>query len=151
MLIKSNINETTSKMMEEQKGNCAQAIFATYGPLIGLQKIDSNVCMSIAAAFGGGINRTGNVCGAITGALMVLGLKYGENIQEITRISNQFIDEFTAIHGSIVCRELIGDDLLNVENVRKAFQEGAFKKCIRIVNDAAKLLEKQVELEETSL
>ena len=71
MLIKSNIYETTSKMMEEQRGNCAQAIFATYGPLIGLQKIDCNRCMRITAAFGGGINLTGNVCGAITGALMV--------------------------------------------------------------------------------
>ena len=40
------------------------------------------------------INLTGNVCGAITGALMTLGLKYGGNIQEVTKISSQLIEEF---------------------------------------------------------
>lgn len=135
-------------MMEEQRGNCAQAIFATYGPHLGIHKINSDACMNITVAFGGGINRTGNVCGAITGALMVLGLKYGGKVQEVTHISNQLMDEFTAMHGSIICRELIGYDLNNDENLRKAFQEDAFKKCKKFVTDTAQLIEKYVEWED---
>ncbi len=151
MYSKYKVHDTLSKMMEERRGNCAQAIFATYGPHIGLQKIDYDVCLNIAAAFGGGINLTGNVCGAITGALMVLGLKYGGNFQELTRISNQLIDEFIAIHGSIICRELIGQDLFGDENMSRAFKEDVSRKCIKCVNDAAQLLEKNIELEENSL
>ena len=147
MSSKAKLHETTSKMMEEQRGNCAQAIFATYGPHLGLHKITSDVCMHITAAFGGGINRTGNVCGAITGALMALGLKYGENVQAVTRISNQLMDEFIAIHGSIICRELVGYDLWNDENLRKAFQEDVFKKCTEYVTDTAQLVEKYAEWE----
>jgi len=147
----SKLDNSASKMMEELRGNCAQAIFATYGPRLAKGKVDFDSCMKITSAFGGGINLTGNVCGAITGALMVLGLKYGENIQELTCISNQLMDEFITIHGSIICRELIGQDLLDDENISKAFQEDAFKKCMKCVIDAAQLLEKHVELEENKL
>jgi C_GCAxxG_C_C family probable redox protein len=144
MYSKYKINEKPSKIMEERKGNCAQAILATYGPQIGLQKIDYDLCMKVAAAFGGGINLTGNVCGAITGALMVLGLKYGESFHEVILISNQLMDEFRDIHGSIICSELIGYDLTD-ENLSNAFKEDVSKKCINCVNDAARLLEKHIE------
>ena len=77
---KSKLINSANKMMEELRGNCAQAIFATYGPQIGLENIDYESCMKIASAFGGGINLTGNVCGAITGTLMTLGLKYGGSV-----------------------------------------------------------------------
>ena len=78
---------------------------------------------------------------------MVLGLKYGENIQELTRISNQLMDEFIAIHGSIICRELIGHDLFDDEDMRKAFETDAFKKCMKYVDDVARMMEKHLELE----
>ena len=145
---KSKLLEQTSKMIEEQRGNCAQIVFSTFGPHVGVQKIDSDVCMSIASAFGGGINLTGNVCGAVTGALMVLGLKYGNNIQEIPRVSNQFMEEFTAIHGSVICRELIGPALFTDEEPKEEFQEDTFKKCKKCIVDAAQLLEKHLKLEE---
>jgi C_GCAxxG_C_C family probable redox protein len=148
MKSKSKLFEETSKMIEERRGNCAQIIFTTYGPYIGLQKIDRDLCMNIAAAFGGGINLTGNVCGAITGALMVLGLEYGKNTQEVTGISNQLMEEFTAIHGSIICHELIGPDLYMDESPKQASQEDTFKKCKKCILDAAQLLEKHVKLEE---
>ena len=144
----SKLNDPASKMMEERRGNCAQAIFATYGPQMGLGKIDCDLCMRITSAFGGGINLTGNVCGAITGALMALGLKYGENFQEVANVSKQLLDEFTAINGSIICRELVGHDLFTNENLRKAFKKDIFEKCMKYVDDVARLLEKHVELEE---
>ena len=148
MLSQYILLEEVNKMIEERRGNCAQIIFSTYGPHIGLQRIDSNLCTSVAAAFGGGINQTGNICGVITGALMVLGLRYGNNIQEVTSISNQLMEEFTAIHGSIICHELIGPDLFTDENPKQASQEDTFKKCKKCIIDAAQLLEKYVKLEE---
>jgi C_GCAxxG_C_C family probable redox protein len=146
MNVESKQYDTASKIMEERRGNCAQAILATYGPRLSLGKVDCDSCMRIASAFGGGINRTGNVCGAITGALIALGLKYGKNIQDVTEISTQFLEEFIAINGSIICRELIGHDLLTDEDLRKASTKDVFMKCMKYVDDAAHLLEKYLEI-----
>jgi len=143
----SKLDNSASKMMDERRGNCAQAIFTTYGPHLAKGKVDFDLCMKITSAFGGGINRTGNVCGAVTGALMALGLKYGLSIQEVTKVSNQILDEFTAINGSIICRDLIGHDLFDDEDMRKAFEKDAFKKCMKYVDDVARMMEKHLELE----
>ncbi|NHJ06233.1 MAG: C_GCAxxG_C_C family protein [Candidatus Heimdallarchaeota archaeon] len=143
---KSKLINSANKMMEELRGNCAQAIFTSFGPQMGLENIDYELCMKIASAFGGGINLTGNVCGAITGTLMTLGLKYGGSAQEIeiTRISNKIIEEFIALNGSIICRDIVGHDIFSNENLRKEFSEEIFKKCKKCVNDAACLLEKYI-------
>jgi len=143
----SKLFDSASRMMKEQRGSCSQAIFATYGSHLSSGKVDFDSCMRIASAFGGGINRTGNVCGAITGALMALGLKYGGSVQEeeVTRVSTQFLDEFTSINGSIICRELIDHDLMTEEDLKKAFESDAFKKCMKYVDDTARLLNKYIE------
>jgi C_GCAxxG_C_C family probable redox protein len=138
----SKLNNSASKLMVERRGNCAQAIFAKYGPQMSSGKVDCESCMQIASAYGGGINLTGNVCGAITGALMALGIKYGGNVQEVTKASSQLIDEFTSINGSIICRDLVGPDLFDNEDLRKGFEQELFKKCMKFVDDAAHLLEK---------
>ena len=150
MLSNSKLILEINEMIEERKGNCAQIILSTFGPYMELPKIDSDVCMRIAAAFGGGINMTGNVCGAITGALMALGLKYGKNIQEMTRVSNQLINEFIAIQGSIICNELVGPDPFNEETASEESLAETFKKCKKCIIDAAHLLEKHSELEKNS-
>ena len=65
----SNIEKTVARF---EKGlNCSQAIVATYGPPLGLER-DS--ALKVAAAFGGGMGHLGRTCGAISGALMVIGL-----------------------------------------------------------------------------
>lgn len=144
------LHDSASKIIKELRGNCAQAIFATYGPHLGLGKVDCDSCMKITSAFGGGINLTGNVCGAITGALMALGLKYGGSPQEIelTKMSTQFLKEFTSINDSIICRDLVGHDLFDDEDLRKTNEEEIFKKCIKYVEDAARLLEKYINKNE---
>jgi C_GCAxxG_C_C family probable redox protein len=144
----SNINKPASKLMEERRGNCAQAIFVKYGPQVSSGKVDCESCMRIASAYGGGINLTGNVCGAITGTLMTLGLKYEGNAQEVTKASTQFIDEFKSINGSIICRDLVGHDLFDDESLRKGFEQELFKKCMKYVDDAAHLLEKHLDKDE---
>ncbi|MHA1909329.1 MAG: C-GCAxxG-C-C family protein [Candidatus Thorarchaeota archaeon] len=142
----SKLSETAKKMMDEQKGHCCQAVFSTYAEQFGQGKVDFDTCMKISSAFSGGINRTGNVCGALTGALMALGLKYGGSKQEVdvTEASTKLLDEFISLHGSIICRELINHDLISDEDVKKAFETGAFKNCPKFVEDAAVLLDKHL-------
>ena len=53
--------------------NCSQSIFSTYAPRFG---VNTEHSLKIASAFGGGIARMGNICGAVSGALMTIGLKY---------------------------------------------------------------------------
>lgn len=53
--------------------NCAQAVFGTFAAELGM---DEELALKIATSFGGGA-RKGELCGAVSGALMVLGLKYG--------------------------------------------------------------------------
>ena len=132
--------------MEEQKGSCSQAIFATYGEHLGLGKVDHDTAMKIASAFSGGIAGTGNICGALTGALMALGLKYGSDGDpfKINIVSKKLLDEFESLNGTTICRELINHDLLTQEDIKKAFETGAFKNCGKYVEDVGKILDKMI-------
>ena len=53
--------------------NCAQAVLGAYGPDYGLSR---EMAFKVSSVFGTGIARTGGMCGAVTGALMVLSLRY---------------------------------------------------------------------------
>lgn len=142
---KSKLINSVNEMMENRRGNCAQAIFATYGPYLAKEKLDFEYCMKITSAFGGGVNGTGNVCGAIAGALMSLGLKFNGNIQDLAKISSQLIEEFRKINGSIICRELIGHDLIDEEDIKQAYQKDVFKNCKKFVFETACLLENYID------
>ena len=139
----SNLSETAKKLMLENQYNCAQAVFATYCRQTGVGKVDYNTCLKIASAFGGGIAQTGNVCGALTGALMTLGLKYGsEKWEEVNEVAGNLLNEFKSLNGSVICRELINHDLLTDEDIKHAFEKGAFKNCPKFVEDVSIMLEK---------
>lgn len=144
-----NLSEKATKVMEERKGSCSQAIFATYGEHLGLGKVDFDTCMKIASAFSGGIAATGNVCGALTGALMALGLKYGSDPDpfKINVVSRKILDEFELLNGTTICRELINHDLLTQEDLKKAFETGAFDNCPKYVEDVTKILDKLLDID----
>jgi len=95
--------------------NCAQSVFLAF-----CEDYDVNLNdgAKIAAAFGGGIGRQGETCGALTGALMALGLKSGKNFledknakPEMMLLSQQLINRFKLAFGSIKCRDLLGCDV----------------------------------------
>ena len=135
--------EKAKKIMDEQKGSCSQAIFATYGVQLSSGKLDYDACMKIASGFGGGIASNGNVCGALTGAIMALGLKHGGSMMEgkAFQAANTLLENFTKLHGSVLCRELIKYDLAAGEDVRDAFEKGVFNNCPKYVEDVAEILE----------
>ena len=123
--------------------NCSQAVFSAYATQLG---IDDETALKLASPFGGGVARQGEVCGAVTGALMALGLGCGnatlENKEENYRLADEFIKRFQEQHGTILCRELIGYNLSKPEELQKAREQGVFvSACPGFVKDAAKLVE----------
>jgi len=144
--------EKASKIMDELRDSCSQAIFATYGEYLSSGRIDYDMCMKIASGFGGGIASSGNVCGALTGAIMALGIKYGGTKMEkdVTQISTKLLNEFKELNGSVLCGELINhelvtDGLITDEDIQHAFESGAFNNCLKYVADVAKLMEKFID------
>ena len=92
--------------------NCSQAMLAAFASQSG---IPQRVALRIASPLGGGIARQGQVCGAVTGALMALGLQRGSDTpqakEETYQIAGEFIRRFKETYGTILCRELIGYDI----------------------------------------
>ncbi len=135
-----------AKKQFEKGFHCAPAILSTYSKQFGLDKA---LALKIACGFGAGIGRMGRTCGAVTGALMVIGLKHGqvnladqESSQRTYTLVREFINRFTTTHGSIECKELIGYDLSDSSELSLARDSGVFqKKCPGFVYDAACILE----------
>ena len=126
--------------------NCAQAIFSIYGSLFDL---DQNLCFRIAELFGAGMAYSGNICGAVTGSLMVLGLKYGrqeaediESKYKANKRAKEFLRKFKEKNSSISCRYLINTDISTEEKLEKARENNVFANCVDYVRDAAEILEK---------
>jgi C_GCAxxG_C_C family probable redox protein len=140
-----------AKKQFEKGFHCAPAILSTYSEQFGLEKA---LALKIACGFGAGIGRMGKTCGAVTGALMVIGLKHGqvnladeESSQRTYTLVKEFIDRFTAIHSSIECKELIGYDLSNSGELKSAIDSGVFQnKCPNFVYDSALILEEVLHL-----
>ncbi len=133
--------------------NCAQSVLAPHARRLGLE---TEAALKLSAAFGGGMGRKGEVCGAATGALMVLGLTCGSTLatdkeakERTYRLTHRFLDEFARQNGSILCRELLGCQIDQPEGRQKAQELGVFTTlCPRLVNEAAMLIEKVLADEE---
>ena len=149
MTVSSKNGCAARELMNGMKASCSQAIFATFGPYMGEKGVDVETCMKIASAFSGGINLTGNVCGALTGALMAIGLEFGDGNPmnpKVAEISTRLLEEFKAINGSIQCRDLIQyDGSADTVDMMKAFESGAFDKCLKYVEDVSRLLTTYLE------
>jgi C_GCAxxG_C_C family probable redox protein len=125
--------------------NCSQAILETYAPAMGMPV---ETARRVAAAFAGGMGM-GSECGAVTGAFMVIGIKYGKTRDEDSRADKQtfkklaeFVQEFKAKYKHIGCSELLETDMGTPEGVKEAADKGLFKaRCPAYVKTAAELLE----------
>lgn len=126
--------------------NCAQAVSAVFA---GDYAIEQDEILKISCGFGGGM-RNGEVCGAVTGAIMVIGMKYGNgvaNSMEVRTLCYQKTAEFTSqfrqINKSIICRELLGIDIFKADGMQKAQEANLFKTtCVDMIVNAVELLEK---------
>jgi C_GCAxxG_C_C family probable redox protein len=134
--------------------NCAQAVLSAYGPQFGL---DHETAIRIARALGSGMGM-GETCGAVTGALMVIGLKHARvkggflfSKDKTEDIAREFVARFKARNKTTECRELLGCDVSVFEGLRTAKKEKHFKKrCPTFVQDAAEILEEILEHKQQS-
>jgi C_GCAxxG_C_C family probable redox protein len=128
---------------------CSQALVSIYGVPLGL---DRKNALKISGVFRGGMAHMGETCGAVTGAFMVIGLKYGnievddEKAKEMTnKLAREFVDKFKALNGSILCRELIGCDISTPEGMKLAKERRLFETvCPNFVRSAAEIIEEVV-------
>lgn len=125
--------------------NCSQAVFTTFSTEMG---IEEELALKLATQFGGGA-RCGQICGAVAGALMVLGLKYGhchsDNDGEKFRayeIATEFNRRFCEINNSIVCKDLLGYDLSILKNKLIIKEKNLFNTvCPKVIADAVEIVE----------
>jgi C_GCAxxG_C_C family probable redox protein len=123
-------------------------MLSLYGERFGL---DRETAYRVTGAFGSGMGM-GETCGAVAGALMVIGLKHtrveGMDLfskEETYDIAAEFIERFKERNNTIVCRELLGCDVTTTEGLREARKEKHFKKrCPKYVRDAAEILEEML-------
>lgn len=126
--------------------NCSQAVLSSFGEEFGLDPI---MAYKVAAGFGGGMGHLGETCGSVTGAFMVIGLKYGLTVadgsqshREAFSAVRDFVEQFKSRHGSIVCRDLLGFDISDRNIFREAVKQGIPQKiCPKLVHDAAEIVE----------
>jgi C_GCAxxG_C_C family probable redox protein len=129
----------------ERDYNCAQSVLLAMQEYYGVRR--NKLIPRIAMAFGGGIGRRGSLCGALTGAIMAIGLKHGANKtvlidkEEAYEIALKFYDQFVRECGSPFCRELIGYDLTNPEELEKLRKSNVREeKCAQFVKKAVEML-----------
>ena len=116
---------------------CSQAVFAAFSEDYNLSK---DQALKIGACFGSGM-RKGEVCGACTGALMALGLKYGNDKAKSKEVCEKFLDEFKNENGSYICRDLLGCDIGMPDGVKEAVDNNLFKEfCPKMVESAARIV-----------
>lgn len=125
--------------------NCSQSVLTAFAPDFG---IDEKLALMLGTSFGGGA-RNGEICGAVSGALMVLGLKYGhynaadnEQKSRAYQIAVEYTKRFKELNGSIVCRDLLGYDLTKPDEMACIKEKGLFGTvCPKMVESAVKILE----------
>lgn len=135
-----------SKAVElfEHRFMCSQAVFAAFAEQFG---ITEKQALQIGACFGGGMSKA-EVCGACTGALMVLGMKYGQYDENDTdsrtaesEKASEFLEEFKKRNGSYICREILHCDISTDEGKEYARSNGLYGRyCTEMVRSAAEIL-----------
>ena len=127
--------------------NCSQSVLSAFAEDFGLSR-DS--CLRLASPFGSGIARMQETCGAVTGALMAIGLKYGkgENGTEYDktiayRQSQFLVNEFKKRNTTICCRQLLdGYDMNSPQEMAKIMELDLYNNyCLKYIQDAVEITE----------
>ncbi|MGB7538832.1 MAG: C-GCAxxG-C-C family protein [Anaerolineales bacterium] len=125
---------------------CAQSVVKAFA---GELEMEENAAVKMASSFGAGLACNGYVCGAVSGAALVLGARFGFTDpaesgarERIYGKVNGMLERFQKEHGTILCRELLAIDPKNPEEWKRVREAGAFTaKCPLYVESAAKLVE----------
>lgn len=126
--------------------SCSQAVAGAFAQDFG---IDEKSVLRLSCGLGGGMSHTGNTCGAVSGALMVIGMKYGRTTlddlaakERTYDVAQRFVKEFTRRNHSVNCTDLVGYDLSDSAALAEAREKKVFHaKCSKYVRDAGEILE----------
>lgn len=124
--------------------NCSQSTMKAV--LIGMD-MDFEQVMPLAAGLGAGVAHQGNVCGAVTGAILALGIVQGKLhidplIQKEAAYTSgeEFVRRFKKRHNTIICDQLTGITMTNITARKEANENRIFeKKCPSFVSDAVRI------------
>jgi len=125
--------------------NCAQSVLRAFCGECGL---GADTALKLASGFGGGM-RCGEICGAVSGAVIVIGLKCGYSAKGDFKQKGfcnvkafEFIEKFRDENGSALCRDLLGTDIRCPEHLNKPeAREGFAAVCPKMVASAVRILE----------
>jgi C_GCAxxG_C_C family probable redox protein len=131
----------------QQGFNCAQAVLSVFAADFGL---DRDMARRISQGFSAGIGRTDNISGALSAAIIVIGLQHGgiraDDVaakQKTYAVVAEFLQEFKTLHGSGACTNLLGYNLSDPQQFAQAKTHNvALERCPTFVRDAVKLIEK---------
>ncbi len=135
--------------------NCAQAVLASCGQARGISR---EMAFRVAQGFGGGMCH-GETCGALTGAIMVIGLKHtrltpadGQERQQANQLVRRLVEEFRARNKSIICRNLLACDVSTPQGHDEFLKSGRRETvCAKMVHDAAQIVDELLAQGETKL
>ena len=145
--MKKMTKEEKAKAFFKEGYNCAQAVFLAFADDL---KMYRSSVIKLTSSFGGGMGRLREVCGAVSGMFMVAGMFWGytepdehraktEHYRRIKKLANQFKE----IHGSIICRDLLGLSEKSNSPIPEKRTAGYYQKrpCVQLVGNAAGILE----------
>lgn len=136
----------------QQGYNCSQSVFAAFADLYGM---DIETALRVSSSFGGGMGRMREVCGAVSGMLMVAGMETGTVVgkdvagkQRNYEVVQRLAEEYRKKNGSIICREILGlENKPHTDAKPEARNQEYYKKrpCLQLVEQAASIVEAFLE------
>ena len=126
--------------------NCAQAVLSAFCDELSMDKTEA---LKISCGFGGGMGRLQETCGAVTGAYMVISLKYGKYSEEddaarekTYALVREFSKRFEEKHKTTSCRELLDVDFINGD--KQVNMARVKEVCHELVRSAVEIVEELI-------
>jgi C_GCAxxG_C_C family probable redox protein len=151
-MTKEEMRDKAVQLMMMKRFHCSQAVLAVGQEKLG--KKDGEVIKAMGA-FGGGLGGNGEVCGAVVGALAVMGLRFSRASEDekedpkmwsyAHEVLERFQKEIAKKHGSILCREIARVNWQDRDQVRSFYKGETVLECGRIVGDTAALVGELLE------
>lgn len=142
------MNKTEESLGHFTCGNsCAQSILMTFGKEYFKNTDDA---ARLASGFEAGLAFRGEVCGAVSGGMMVIGLKYGHSgpadelaKERLYKLTNKFLADFESECGSTSCNKLLNVDISTQEGINEAISNNSFGTiCPNAIKTSSQILEK---------
>jgi len=143
--MKTKLDTAVSKFRDGY--NCAQSVLYAHCDEL---KLNKDTALRLACGFGAGMGRKEEVCGAVSGGILVLGLRHGrgekddEAAKETTYARTmELMDKFQRRHGSFICRQLLNGIDLTTDEGRKSLKEDDLlnRVCVPCVESVMTILE----------